>query len=409
MGSVQEAFVDALVERHDEVAGRAAERIVGELPSYQSLGEDAVPIIAMVVGGFYEHLVERWRSDDRKPPETDGTDIQPAAGVDLGIPLTDRLAAHRIASEVIWGVVHDVATELPDLDTDFLLWATSLAFNRLNALTASVTEQHLEVEHHRRRWRQQLERTLVEAVLRSPPDLDLATTTVQALGVEADQTWQVVVVLRCGQDVDPLSGVGSLGSWTRRKDRTVLTAQNGREVRILVVGTPVEADDLDVGSMAVGVGRPRRRLADLAASYDKAYDAAIVSERRGGGALDVDATRLERFLAGRVSPDDLTDDLLEPLRSLPPERAELVAESLEAYLDGECSVTAAARRLHLHPQSFRYRLGKLQSIFGDELDDPSRRLLLHVAITRYQQARGSDVGSEPEPLVIPEPMAVTEA
>lgn len=407
MGAVQESFVDALVERHDEVAHRAAERIVGELPGYQSLGEDAVLIIATVVGGFYAQLVERWRSDDRRPPGTDGADIQPAAGIDLGIPLTDRLAAHRIASEVIWDVVHDVATELPDLDTDFLLWATSLAFNQLNALTASVTEQHLEVEHHRRRWRRELERTLVEAALRSPPDLHLATTTIQALGVEAGPTWQVIVILRCGHEAGQVPGGEPMGAWARRKDRTVLTARNGRETKVIVAGVPVEPGDLDIAEpVAAGVSRPRRRLEDLAASYERAYDAAIVAEQLGGGAVGVDETRLERFLAGRVSPDDLSDDLLEPLRALPPERAELVAESLEAYLDGACSVTAAARRLHLHPQSFRYRLGKLQEYFGDDLDDPSRRLLLHVAITRYRQAGPPD--DESVTIVIPDPVAATE-
>lgn len=394
MGESHESFVDALLVRRDEVASRAAERIVTEVPGYWTLGDGTEEMVAHIVGSFFEALVRRWGRNDRELPGPAHQAIEPAAGIDLGLSLTDRLAAHRIGSEVAWAVVHEVAVDMPDLDTDFLLWATSIAFTYLNALTASVTEQHLEVEHHRRRWRRELQGTLVEAVLRAPPDLDLAATASRALGIEVQQPWQVVVVLQSSDGTRTTSGIASLGAWARRSDRTVLTSENGRETRVLVGGTPVEPDELDaVGTVAIGVGRPRRQLEDLAPSYERAHDAALVAERRGGGTLGVEATRLERFLEGRVVPDDLTDDLLDPLRRLPDDQAELIAESLEAYLDEQCSVTAAARRLHLHPQSFRYRLGKLESVFGDALHDSSGRLLLHIAIRRYRQGRTAAVDS----------------
>ena len=41
---------------------------------------------------------------------------------------------------------------------------------------------------------------------------------------------------------------------------------------------------------------------------------------------------------------------------------------------------AVAERLHVHPQTVRYRLGQLRELFGEDLDDPDRRFALMVAL-----------------------------
>ena len=51
-----------------------------------------------------------------------------------------------------------------------------------------------------------------------------------------------------------------------------------------------------------------------------------------------------------------------------------------------------ARRLEIHPQTARYRLGRLRELFGDALDDPESRFWLELAL-RVQPAAG-DGGSE---------------
>ena len=59
--------------------------------------------------------------------------------------------------------------------------------------------------------------------------------------------------------------------------------------------------------------------------------------------------------------------------------AELV-RTLDAYLSVGCSPTAAAERLHLHRNGLLYRLQRIREIVPVNLDDPERRLALHLAL-----------------------------
>lgn len=52
------------------------------------------------------------------------------------------------------------------------------------------------------------------------------------------------------------------------------------------------------------------------------------------------------------------------------------AETLAAYLDCQCSIPAAARQMHVHANTLRYRMAKLADLFGIDLEDPHERLAL---------------------------------
>ena len=54
--------------------------------------------------------------------------------------------------------------------------------------------------------------------------------------------------------------------------------------------------------------------------------------------------------------------------------------TLDAYLSVGCSPTAAAERLHLHRNGLLYRLQRIREIVPVDLDDPERRLALHLAL-----------------------------
>ncbi|MFE9624630.1 PucR family transcriptional regulator [Streptomyces sp. NPDC006527] len=56
-----------------------------------------------------------------------------------------------------------------------------------------------------------------------------------------------------------------------------------------------------------------------------------------------------------------------------------LVRTLAAYLDAGGDVPAAARRLVVHPNTLRYRLGRLRERHGVDLDDPDTRLLLILA------------------------------
>jgi DNA-binding PucR family transcriptional regulator len=80
---------------------------------------------------------------------------------------------------------------------------------------------------------------------------------------------------------------------------------------------------------------------------------------------------------------DLLDRLearrLAPLSEMPPGRQDMMAETLLAWLETGKS-GGVASRLFIHPQTARYRLHKLQELFGDQLDNPDARFELALVL-----------------------------
>jgi DNA-binding PucR family transcriptional regulator len=57
------------------------------------------------------------------------------------------------------------------------------------------------------------------------------------------------------------------------------------------------------------------------------------------------------------------------------DRAGALVATLSAYLDCFGDVRAAAEKLGVHPNTFRYRLRRLQQQVGLNLSDPAERLV----------------------------------
>jgi hypothetical protein len=76
----------------------------------------------------------------------------------------------------------------------------------------------------------------------------------------------------------------------------------------------------------------------------------------------------------------LSRQALAPLRRLRPDQADRLAQTLLAWLESADDANAAARRLHVHPQTIRYRLRQVGELFGDALTDPDDRFRLLLAL-----------------------------
>jgi DNA-binding PucR family transcriptional regulator len=76
----------------------------------------------------------------------------------------------------------------------------------------------------------------------------------------------------------------------------------------------------------------------------------------------------------------LSRQALAPLRGLRPDQADRLGRTLLAWLESADDANAAARRLHVHPQTIRYRLRQLSELFGDALGDPDARFGLLLAL-----------------------------
>nr|WP_241267300.1 helix-turn-helix domain-containing protein [Streptomyces scabichelini] len=86
----------------------------------------------------------------------------------------------------------------------------------------------------------------------------------------------------------------------------------------------------------------------------------------------------------------LADQVLEPLRALPPGKAERLTDTLDALLasTGRTAPEVAAA-LGIHPQTARNRLRQLAALYGDRLDDPAFRFDAQLALRSRSATRFS--------------------
>jgi DNA-binding PucR family transcriptional regulator len=71
---------------------------------------------------------------------------------------------------------------------------------------------------------------------------------------------------------------------------------------------------------------------------------------------------------------------LAPLARLRPGQRDRIAETLLAWLQLGENAAEVAQRLHVHPQTVRYRMRQIRELFGDQLRDPDRRFELQLAL-----------------------------
>lgn len=76
----------------------------------------------------------------------------------------------------------------------------------------------------------------------------------------------------------------------------------------------------------------------------------------------------------------LAEERLAPLAALRPAQRDRLAETLLAWLQHAGRATRVARRLHVHPQTVRYRLRELDRLFGPQMHDPDQRFELEIAL-----------------------------
>jgi DNA-binding PucR family transcriptional regulator len=75
----------------------------------------------------------------------------------------------------------------------------------------------------------------------------------------------------------------------------------------------------------------------------------------------------------------LVQSRLAAVEALRPHERERLLETLGAWLGLQRHTPAVAEALHVHPQTVRYRLGKLRELLGETLETPDGRFELELA------------------------------
>ncbi|ASR36051.1 hypothetical protein BAY61_14740 [Prauserella marina] len=142
---------------------------------------------------------------------------------------------------------------------------------------------------------------------------------------------------------------------------------------------------------AVGVSRRADGPSALPQLYRQARVALDRAAALGeGGIAAIDTLGVFRLFGQLPRPelDTFVTDLLSPVLSLPEAEREDMVHTLRVFLRKHGNVAESARALHLHYNTLRYRVGKLEKLLGPFGSDPDLALDLAVALQIHSVMSG---------------------
>ena len=235
---------------------------------------------------------------------------------------------------------------------------------------------------------------LLDGLLRGRDDGDLARL---ALRLRHDLRVPNGVLLACAGAEDdgekPLAALGRAlaGRIPHAAAVTVADAAPPHACVVVPVAAPLAWGHALRVAAEVGAQRaclvlarpPVTGLRALRAAYFRALaDAGLArAARLAGPVLLPDDLAVPRMLALLDAADQRA--LLAPIRSilaLPAGQRSAYISTLDALRRGGGTQAGAAGRLHLHVNSVRYRIDRIEEMTGRRLDDPADRLALDLAV-----------------------------
>ncbi|MET7475687.1 helix-turn-helix domain-containing protein [Streptomyces sp. NPDC005648] len=380
--SVPPDLADLLRAQLDSVADLVEAEVRRQVPEYAGPADGAYArnLRAGVVQAltlFVDHIADpRGRGD-----AIAATYHALGRGVALeGRSLEVLQSALRIGGLQAWRLMGLKAEEL-GLDSSVVAALGELAFRTVHEVAEAAAEGYAEARPHSTEELERRRRRLLGLLLGEGP---VSREAVQDLAHGA--RWSVprhvaVVALAAGaeqrEEERPLAAAGALVDVESRPPRMLVPDPDGsgrfsgRAFALALRGRPA----------AIG---PTVPLLEAAQSLRWASLALGLMGRGilpGQGVVRCDQ-HLSTLLLHSDEPllTQLEARALAPLDRVSEGQRARLAETLLAWLLSGSNVPDVAARLHIHPQTVRYRLRQLEKLFGDSLHDPITRLDLILAL-----------------------------
>jgi hypothetical protein len=386
------SVADALRPNLDAIATEMIDVIRREVPHYRrpldsELGRDLVAAVRRALFQFVE-LIE----NPSGPQEHNSTFFRRLGKAEFltGRGMDELQAAYRVGARVGSRRYTEIGQAI-GLPTGTVLLLSEAVLVHINELANDSVRGYTEARLRSVGDLANRRRVLAERLLDRNPDP--AGTSLEALAYQAE--WLLPSMLACvvvdapGLELVPDSVL----------DGDVLVLSRGGGAVLFLPGQDAAArvdrlrQTLSWRSAALG---PTVTLADTWLSAHCAR-LALRHARRGLLAVEGDLVVADDHLAtlillggehvGRL----LATDVLAALSELPVGKANRLEETLQALLRSmNRSAPEVATELGIHPQTARYRLRQLETLFGDRLDDPDFRFAAELVLRGRSLRRGAD-------------------
>jgi PucR C-terminal helix-turn-helix domain len=362
LGELDPSYAEFLSGGRNEVLP-AAEFAIAYLVAEagECLGQRAVDVAAdrsgeEVAWALFEELGrDQWRRDS---------------------PLRTLLSAYQVGGRVGWRRISRVAVAL-ELPPDALVALAEAVFRLVDDLSTATIAGYVDEQAQSATERERLREELAERLLSDRADTAAVAAAARAAGWPLPAL-AAVILLREGDEVgrDALARMTPACLVSRRGPLTAAVlpdpAAPGARARLLrtLRGT----------TAVIGPTVPLDRLPESV----KVAEAAVQTLDRppAGGEPLVAVDHLDAIIVHRDRGllDALRAEQLRPLEAAAPGSRAALRETLRSWLVHMGNRRAVSEELGVHPQTVRYRLGRLHELFGEALEDPATRLRLLLAL-----------------------------
>jgi hypothetical protein len=285
------------------------------------------------------------------------------------------LSAYRLGARIAWE--RCVATgQAAGFAPDVLYKLASRIFSYIDRISAESVEGYAAEQSATLAERQRRRRALVRLLARADAGAEEVRDLAQ-LAVWPRPTTVAGLITRT-EDADRLA--------SRLGGETIAVAE--QELALAFVPDPDAPGRhaeltaaLDGAPAALGPTVPLERAPQSLARAQAAFDIQERGLLPAASPLNSDEHLPDLLLHGDGAlAADLAARALAPLDDVREGSRGRLLETLRAWLDEPGQVSRVAERLHVHPQTVRYRMAQLRDLFGARLDDPDARFELALAL-----------------------------
>ena len=296
-----------------------------------------------------------------------------------GRSLDALLAAYRLGARVAWRRLAS-AGEAAGLDPETLYLLAESIFAYIDELSGESIEGYAREQSAAAGELQRLQRRLA-ALLIQDPAADASAIEAAALEAGWPLPRRLAAIVAEGDDADRLA---------IRLGADVIGVQLPPHACALVPDpdAPGRRPQLE-GAFAdrVGVLGPTVpwRSAGVSAARARATLGLLQEGALAAAGRDTLISADDHSLALLLSADrrlaaDVASAALAPLEGETAASRDRLSRTLLAWLRHRGRTELVAEALHVHPQTVRYRVGRLREIYGERLDDPDVRFELELAL-----------------------------
>ncbi len=296
------------------------------------------------------------------------------------------LAAYRLGARVAWRRVSAIAIEA-GADRRTLALLAEAVFAYIDGLSALSADGYAEAQSAAAGESERMRRRIATLLLEPEPDEAAIRAAAARVGWEPPERIAALAWAGDGRRLRARLPAGTLVAEAGDDEGPGIALIPdpdapglGSRLERASTGAPVVLGPAtDLISAADSAQRARAALRLIEAGVIPATGFTIADHHLGVLAAHGD----ERILA------ELAADRLAPLADETPASRARLTETLRSWLDHQGEVARVAAELQVHPQTVRYRLGRLQERFGDRLADPAARFELALALRGVAEPRRS--------------------